>query len=349
MKIGIITLHRTTNYGATLQSYSLFNFLKNSGHDVELIDYFSDRLKKAQFKHLFHNKFFAFNAVKSWKTNRFLSSNTKMSRNTYSSVSDMREVGTDYDVIICGSDEIWNFKSSLLGLDDAFFLRFPCKPATKKISYAASFGSTTDLGESKTQILDSLKDFSKISVRDSNSLNLVSKDCGLPAIKVVDPTFLSDYSDILRRPKIKQDYVLVYGGLSPKEREYVKHFADSKGLITIAVGYPCKTANINRLDVGPEEWLGFFSCAKYVFTNFYHGVIFSLIFDKPFSALNRPSKSVKVKDLLGDLGLEDRILTESTFPPLKSSQLFEITYDKNILKEMIGKSKMYLKESIEHS
>ena len=38
MKIGIITIHNSPNYGACLQSFALYKYLKQQGHDVEIID-----------------------------------------------------------------------------------------------------------------------------------------------------------------------------------------------------------------------------------------------------------------------------------------------------------------------
>ena len=39
MKIGILTFHWATNYGAILQSYALQHTLTDMGHDVEIINY----------------------------------------------------------------------------------------------------------------------------------------------------------------------------------------------------------------------------------------------------------------------------------------------------------------------
>jgi hypothetical protein len=347
MKIGIVTLHRTTNYGATLQAYSLWSFLTKLGYAVELIDYFPDHIRNSYTRHLYHNKFFAFNAIKAWKTKRFLLSKTRLSPKSYRLASEMGELNEIYDVVICGSDEIWNINSPLLGLDPAFFLGFASYPNICKISYAASFGSTTVLGKNADQVASLLKDFSAIAVRDQNSLRLINDCCHLPATKVVDPTFLSDYRNILKLPKVKQDYILIYGGLSVEEREYVKRVAEAEGQDTIAIGYPCKTARVNRLDVGPAEWLGYFAGSKYVFTNFYHGIIFSLIFRKPFTALNRADKLVKVRDLLGDLGLEDRILNADEISISKSTLSYTLNLDEPKLNQMIQSSKLFLTQAID--
>ena len=37
-KIGIITIHNSPNYGASLQSYALYKYIELSGNEVEIID-----------------------------------------------------------------------------------------------------------------------------------------------------------------------------------------------------------------------------------------------------------------------------------------------------------------------
>lgn len=64
MKVGILTYHRTTNYGATLQTYALWKKIRQYGHDVEVIDYLLPQLQKFYFNHLYKNKYFAFNILK---------------------------------------------------------------------------------------------------------------------------------------------------------------------------------------------------------------------------------------------------------------------------------------------
>ena len=48
MKIGIITFHDTTNYGANLQAYSLFKAIKNLGYDCEIINYQCENIIKRE-------------------------------------------------------------------------------------------------------------------------------------------------------------------------------------------------------------------------------------------------------------------------------------------------------------
>lgn len=47
MNIKIITCHDVYNYGASLQAYALQTYLKQKGHDVEIIDYLPAYMDKA--------------------------------------------------------------------------------------------------------------------------------------------------------------------------------------------------------------------------------------------------------------------------------------------------------------
>ena len=50
MKIGIVTFHWATNYGAILQAYALQNYLKKNGHEVFIINYRPKQYRKSIYK-----------------------------------------------------------------------------------------------------------------------------------------------------------------------------------------------------------------------------------------------------------------------------------------------------------
>lgn len=347
MKVGILTFHRTTNYGATLQAYALYSFIKKYGHDVEIIDYYPKKLKESYFRHLYNNKFFLFNAIKSWKIRQFLKSKIKISSFKYSDPLKLNSLNLNYDLILCGSDEIWNINSTHTGFDSTYFLDFICKKNIRKVSYAPSFGITKELGSKKSHIKQLLNSFNALSVRDFNSQQIIQNQCNLSAEKVLDPTFLiDDYQKIIKYPKFKRKYMLVYGGLSFSEQIYVKKVAEASKLHLIAIGYPCKVADSNKLAIGIEEWLGYFANASYVFTNFYHGVVFSIMFKKSFNVFERSSKSIKVRDLLIDYGLEDRILSEDTLGSKATISEEFNSFHNTDLKKMIEKSQNFIRKQL---
>ncbi len=346
MKVGILTFHSVVNYGATLQAYALSQVLTTAGYDVELINYFTDKTANIIRNYLYRSPYFAFNALKQWKINNFLRTHTKMSDRRYRSGVELKKYAQKFDAIICGSDEIWNINLSLQNFDFNYFLEFADRDVYR-ISYGVSFGSTTDLGEHQSKISNLLKYFDALSVRDTNSINIV-RDCQSAAVKVLDPTFLCTYTDIIS-PPIHQKYILVYAHLSAAEQLFVRKMATYYGLSIIAVGYPCKIADVNQIAVSPSQWLGYFANATYVVSDFYHGLIFAIIFRKPFSVYLRDSKSNKIADLLQDLGATDRILLPAQMSDesqqmelIKKHDLMETNLNYAKLDEKIDESGQYL-------
>lgn len=346
IKIGIITYHHTINYGAILQTYAMFKFLENKGYEVEVIDYRPESVSREETRYLYLSKYFILNPLgaikRKWNMNKFIYKYINLSHKTFYNFESLTEYNHLYDYIICGSDEIWNI--NLRGLDKAYFIDFIGNQESLKVSYAASFGSTKFLGGYQPQISQIFKKFQAISVRDSNSIKLVNQ-CGFHAEKVIDPTFLINYEDIIIYPNVKNKYLLVYGSLTISEAEYVKILADKEGLEIISIGSNnfTKFGKLDLFDISPEKWLGFFSQASFVVTKFYHGVIFSLIFNKPFLVFEQHSKSVKINDLLTMLNL-----TETHENKIKISDDHNLSSyimsdsEKNELKKHIEYSQDYL-------
>ncbi|MFK0731116.1 MAG: polysaccharide pyruvyl transferase family protein [Gloeotrichia echinulata GP01] len=320
LKIGIVTYHFTSNYGATLQAYALSNFLMKQGYDVEFIDYRPKSVRLEDRRYLYPKSYWLNPSrimearKKIINMNNFVDKHLKLSQKRFDTSECLNKYKHSYDIVICGSDEIWNINSTR-GLDTPYFLDFISGKDARKVSYAASFGSTINLGTHKEKIYDFLSDFHAISVRDNNSYSLINQE-NFPIItKVVDPTLLGlgNYEDIIKLPNINNKYILLYGSLDQKEAEYVKTLADKEGLDIISIGsrqkkYLSPFLKLNIFDIAPEYWLGYFYNASFVATKFFHGLLFSLIFNKQFIVFSHPQKTVKVKDILNPLGLESRLL-----------------------------------------
>jgi polysaccharide pyruvyl transferase WcaK-like protein len=303
MKIGILTFHHAQNYGSVLQAYALFQLLSSEGHDCEFIDYRPWRALIYYAKDQYLTPLYHAYSLKSKCIQRFIQAYLPLSQDLYHTQKDLSSIKSSYDLILCGSDEVWNIES-IRKFDACYFLNFA--QHTRKASYAASFGSTKDLGSYQFKIGQLLQDFDCISVRDANSRKLVERASGRIVINVLDPTFLADFEPLILKPTIT-NYILVYGRLKTHQRAVVKKFADARGLKIVAVGYFYLGADLNDLAIGPEAWLGYFANASYIFTDHYHGIIFSIIFKKPFTLFQRLRKYNKNQDLLNLLGLEDRI------------------------------------------
>ncbi|AFY50747.1 Polysaccharide pyruvyl transferase [Nostoc sp. PCC 7524] len=305
-KVGILTYHHAINYGANLQAYALWKTLKNHDYEVEIIDY---RPAKAIKQYFFGSNFLS-HLIKAPKVENFLTNKTKLSKPTVYTRSNLLKQNFDYDVLITGSDEVWNI-NSFRGFDPAYFLDFMSQSRISKISYAASFGSTTTLGSYQEEIKKLIQQFDYVSVRDSNSLNIIQEECKSKAIQVFDPTLiLDDYSEITSNIKYDKKYLLIYGYiLNSLEENLVKSLAKLKNLSIISVGCNNKFADKNIVVASIGDWLGYYKQASYVVTSFYHGAIFAVIFRKQFTVLERGNKSIKVNDLLESIGLENRVFS----------------------------------------
>lgn len=360
MKIGILTYHHVTNYGSLLQAYALWQALKQQGYDVELIDYRPYKavkfylqalypLKQGKKRPYFNRQFLA-NIVKSWKMRRFLLSQMQLSKRKCYTQSGLKQYHQQYDVVISGSDQIWDINAVIRGCDLSYFLDFVCDPNTRKISYAASFGSTTTLGENQQEISQLIHKFETILVRDWNSLQLLNKEVGIQATKVLDPTLLVEYDHLTSIPKLDKNYLLVYfqGHIPLEQEKLIKAIAKANNLEIISIGYHHPVAQRNLIGIGIEEWLGYFAQASYVVTDTFHGTIFSIIFKKRFNVFVNKDKSLKVMDLLIDLGLESRAVidaTEDSFAGEDFSDInYSLAYEK--LDEKILLSKAYLSEAL---
>ena len=325
MKIGIITFHHTTNYGATLQTYALSKILGLWGHNVEIIDYrpkgavafYVKQLLPIRNRNLVWHADFYQHILKALNMRRFLVSFLKLSNLKCYSSGRLREIfeSANYDAVITGSDQVWCLDTKFRGFDPAYFLDFFGKnDHCLKISYAPSVGGTKTFKEKTTQIRSLLKEFDFVSVRDHHSAKLIHEECGVATKKVLDPTFLVDYEDILTSPQTEVPYLLVYNHkeLGPIQKQVIRDIADSKGLKIVAIGDAWDIADENLISIHPGEWIGYFKHASYVFTNTFHGTIFSLLFKKDFTVFVGEGKRNKVFDLLTPLDLERRIITDGT-------------------------------------
>lgn len=113
-----------------------------------------------------------------------------------------------------------------------------------------------------------------------------------------DPTLLvSDrtWNEVAREPKHKVDgkFVFTYflGVISDNRRMEIKKLATEDGY-NIIDGSPFLSSRVNSnessyYDIGPAEFLWLVSHSEHIFTDSFHGVAFSCIFNKHFTAYNR--------------------------------------------------------------
>ncbi len=369
MKVGIITIHHTSNYGAVLQAFALSQFIRFQGHEVEIIDYQPEAANKFYWKAMrflkrsgplgmpsFDQASFS-RYCKYLKFQKFFKKYLPLSQIKFSDRNSLKQHAHQYDLVIAGSDQIWCLDNPFRGFDTSFFLDFIASDTgCAKASYAASCGSSNTFGDRKHEVSQLINQIDHVSVRDGNSLRLVKQECGRDQVNLVlDPTFLGNYRQLIVKPKLKNKYLLLYqhGSLTEAEENLIQHVADEQNLVIVSVGKHSSLAKHNFLAADPREWLGLFSSAEHVFTNTFHGTIFSLIFRRNFTVLARQSKQNKIQDLLGRFGIDNHILNcddNQTFD-IKDHSIFDTEcHDLSAhINQEVENSKIFLRKCLASS
>jgi hypothetical protein len=305
IKIGILTFHRGTNYGAFLQAWSLHQILLNFGLDVSIIDYQHSAYRKAernvflfqnvrQLKYKHWSKPLKYYLFRFWQW-RYLN---------------MSKSGV-YDLIIFGSDEIWNL-NNWVGTIDLKLFGFGFENS-RKIGLAPSFGSTEiSTLLSNKEIISLLSQFDYISVRDTISQEYLKK-AGIGSDLMLDPTMYIDWrqiklTDKYSRKLTKRRYAIVnihqikiFHNDLLKLRDYL---IEMHAIELICLTYTNNIVGLKCVNVpNPFEWVSYYLNAMFVITDTFHGAIFGLNSGQPLVILNPGEKGNKVKGLFQNAGL----------------------------------------------
>lgn len=306
MKISILTLRVDNNYGGHLQRYALFRILRDMGHDVTVLyfrsewnsDGWAKRVKKTV--KYFVNKLIGRPSVLfpywkheelNWEESRkytypFFEKYVKHT-SLICNQNDLKRCVEkwNFDCYIVGSDQVWRKRYTQRWGIERFFLDFtPIEK--KKIAYAASFG-LPDIEytyEEMTHLGMLYSMFTATSVREESGCQVLAKYgwTSPMAELVLDPTMLlpkEHYEQLVLQAETKPSNGSLFCYILDRNMEIdakIDKLAKEKQLKSFYVSIE----GDNRVSV--EQWLRSFMDANYVITNSYHGVIFSLIFNKPF-------------------------------------------------------------------
>lgn len=320
MKIGIATFQKVNNYGAVLQAYALSQALSHMTKEpVFVVNYKREQddeqyapwcnlnqiMENPKFNIIRYLKFASFR-------NRYLPLTKQLSSKNYFKYM------SDFDIGIWGSDQIWN-KQHCAKSDETFF--FAHHIPVKKIAYAPSMGGCSENAYSSQNIAD-LKNFDKLTARDTKTQKNLKKLTGKAVPIVPDPVFLlseTKWKNLIqnRREKNTSEYILLYEVYRDTQAYRIaKRASDKWGLPLKVISYYSiydddQTQMLNNC--GPIEFLEYIYYAKYVFTNSFHASAFSIIFQKDFYTIIRTmgQNDVRKQDLLNEFGLNSRLVKKS--------------------------------------
>lgn len=304
-RIGIATIHKSSNFGGSLQAYALYKYLESQGHSVEIIDLlrpvherfiydsrynpyrstrysFKNRLREAVKKMLGYKDRRGFaSEISEQRFNDFFK-DIKYSKE-YRKVRYIYKDAPQYDVYVSGSDQLWSPMHPFC--IEPFFLTF-APEGSKKISYATSIGVTELTDREKADFKKWLASYEAISVREAEGKQLLDSFIKDKNIEVVaDPTFLLDIEDwksLAVAPDIKENYILLFSLTNTKPLvDFAIRMSKESGKKLVILKGPNLDADspdyILDNNIGPREFLGYFDNADMIITDSFHGSVFSML------------------------------------------------------------------------
>ena len=335
MKVGLITYHSAYNFGSVLQAYATQEVISNIIGNCEIINYRTAEQKRvyAIFKWDKGAKFIRslvkniliiptyHNRVKrAKKYEEIIGKLFNLSREV-TKPQDVYSMWEQYDLIVSGSDQIWNKHSNEMENVSWEYMK-PYLLAGykgKKISYASSLTNMTD--DEIAYILPDIKAFDCISFREENTATKVRNDFNVENVSVLDPTFLLTREEWVNKLSLMRqetsDYILFY---VLSRRTEIKHMMSIVKKIGIKTGKKVKmisplTTSFSGQDVeileevDPIDFMNLIYNASMVVTDSYHGTILSVNLGKDVFSVCRgfPSDFRKI-DVLNRLGMSTRII-----------------------------------------
>ena len=353
----MMTFHKADNLGAVLQASALQKHLTDFFGECEMIDYIPNNqvVNQSIFRKVLH---YCKNVILFWvsvpeyirhrKFEAYRDQYYGKLSETYSGDQAIERQCDRYDVIVSGSDQIFN--TTLTGNSKAFYLHFENK--ARKVSYASSFGRKNISLDEKENIRKYLTLFSDVSVREASARELIFQEIGVMPDLVLDPVFLLDRCEWDTRCKhlkrLPKKYIFVYSmEQSEVLNNVVQQIACEERMDVIVVCGGRKTRNIKgKKDTtcGPTEFLRYIKNADVVITNSFHGCAFSLIYEKNFYCIAHSSRNARLENLLQLINKEKALII--TKIDNYKSYMIDGKQSFPKLNKYIESSKQYLKRCI---
>lgn len=351
MRIGIVTLYGNNNFGNRLQNYAVQRYFECMGYQTETFGYEEylsvvrsirhclgvlihflirptryekERLERKRVNLAREDTIAAF-------TSEYIHSGPYIKRYRVP-----RNIKSNYDFFVTGSDQVWHCWGGSRRELEFFFLRFA--DPSQRLTMAPSFGFNKFPAKLCSTFEKGLRGFKALSVREEQSTQLIRELIGKEATVLLDPTMLIDTEEwwkILRKPNQYTDdnYILVYAlsGFKGETRKTVCDYAEKKNIRMIDL------MDINSdyyMHTRPDEFLYWICHARLVVTDSFHACVFSILFHRPFIVTERSEykgMSSRIDTLLDRFGMENcryETLKETLLDNTFSDELINVDYEK---------------------
>lgn len=318
-KIGIVTLPGNFNYGNRLQNYALQQVLVSLNNNVQnIVLPTKKRRRQVTLKLIISNiltrlstenrQYHKMMEKKIPILTPFTDKYLKSQEFKFSNIS-------SFDAFFVGSDQVWN--PDYIGNDSRYFLDFV--PREKRFSYAASFGLSKIPDQFRRSYRQSLEEMNKISVRETQGLDIINSISNVSATLVADPTLLltqNQWDQLANNSGFisDQEYILVYilGDFVQENNDKIIKYAKNKNAKIITI--MGDRYNPDYWIPNPLEFLAAIRGALAVFTDSFHCTVFSIIFKIPFIVFDRSDTQMvsRIDTLLSCFNFEDNKFSPKT-------------------------------------
>lgn len=371
MKTATITFHASHNYGSMLQAFALQSVIKGLGFENEIINLRTQRQKNVydydkKFRYGGRNllKKILYAIVKAYYASvhvqrhalfeRFLHDNLTLTRE-FATGEELYAIGSEYDCYISGGDQIWN--TAPLDFDWSFYLPFVSKG--KRISYGVSMGPKAEKEVSELdKIGNYLKQYNHIAVREQGTKNMVERLVSHPVEMVLDPVLLLSADEWKKhyeqKPIIQGDYILVYVPYYNKEVYELAARIGNRMRVKVVntIFHPAMIRHPHihgHYATGPWEFLNLLQHSRLVVSGSFHATIFSMLYNKPFVAVNGV-KDNRMYTMLEKAGFLSRSISLDEVDKWNNTNLLHCDFSQAdvYITEQRKASIDYLKHSIEN-
>ena len=338
MKIGILTLPSSFNYGGILQAFALQRVLDKLGYDnvilcrerprqgtaINIKIRIKDIIKKLLGKPIYKVPNKEQISIIEKECSCFIGTFMRKTKQVAYCTSDLAQLckNNGIDTIIVGSDQVW--RPHMTANIRNYFIDFAGEEINK-IAYAASFGvdKWEYNSEDTAKCAELVKEFKLVTVREDSGVRLCNEYLGIDATHVLDPTMLLEPEDYVSLVEISNTntsngnlfcYILNNNLNKDKFIDKMAKCTGCKPFSVMPKRDPYFNNNVNKninecIYPSPAAWIRAFMDAKYVITDSFHGTVFSIMFNKPFWVIGNKSRgNARFESLLKMYKLEHRYI-----------------------------------------
>lgn len=367
-KVLLTTLFSGYNYGSSLQAYATKTIIESLGYSCKLIarkslikgrDVRIGKLLTILIRTIVHFNLRTLKAyndsykkdLNSESVRKFVTFEMEYLKPQKLSWRSIKRLAKESTACVAGSDQLWDPTS--LYVDPIYYLRF-CE-YEKRISFATSLGHDVISKENVRKIKKYITEIRSISVREESSVKFIKNLCNKDVRQLVDPTLLISGSSWREKFDIKgekENYILAYflDYPSSKALDILTKLRNELDCEVVAIPYVFADGNYaqKNISAGPIEFLSLVNSAKFVVTDSFHGMAFSINFHIPFYVFNRNygsahSQNCRILSLINKLELQGRYE-----PDRLCNTFMNVGYSKveRILEEERAKALDYLRTSL---